>query len=183
MSGKRIPGEDIVWLPWRHGRLLADSNSKNIALKYRYLDPSMVGVLDLNVSSNSDIGMSGSFVPWAKLYDGFFFTPEHQPCENRFNMEKSLQDEDGFRRFSIPLDSFDNYLKLLKDGDKFKDLLKPEKIEIVEKTPEELARKSRRQRIDYDESVEEQSKNEEETNDENEEGEVEDGSENRFDSD
>lgn len=72
-------------------------------------------------------------------------------------MEKSLQDEDGFRRFTIPLDSFENYIKLLNNGDKFKDLLKPEKIEIVEKTPEELARKSRRQRIDYqEESIEEE---------------------------
>lgn len=137
----------------------------------------MVGVLDLNVSSNSDIGMSGSFVPWAKLYDGFFFTPEHQPCANRFNMEKSLQDEDGFRRFTIPLDSFENYIKLLNNGDKFKDLLKPEKIEIVEKTPEELARKSRRQRIDYqEESIEEEVVKPDEEATESEE-EVENGSE------
>ena len=151
----------------------ADGNSKNIALKYRYLDPSMVGVLDLNVSSNSDIGMSGSFVPWAKLYDGFFFSPEHQPCENRFNMEKSLQEEDGFHRFTIPLDSFENYLKLLENGDKFRNLLQHEKIEIVEKTPEELARKSRRQRIDYDPSMDETNKPTEESDD-NEEVDVND---------
>lgn len=140
---------------------LGDGNSKNIALKYRYLDPSQLGVLDLNVSSNSDIGMSGSFVPWAKLYDGFFFTPEHQPCENRFKFEKSLQDEDGFKRFSLPLDSFDKYLKLLENGDKFKDLLAYEKIEIVEKTPEELARKSRRQRLDFNEASQEETPTEE----------------------
>ena len=127
---------------------LGDGNSKMIALKYRYIDPSMVGVLDLNVSSNSDIGMSGSFVPWAKLYDGFYFTPEHQPCETRFNFEKSLQEEEGFHRIPLPLNSFDDYVKFLNDGDKFKDLLRYEKIEIVEKTPEELARKSRHQTLD-----------------------------------
>jgi len=117
----------------------------------------MTGVLDMNVSSNSDIGMSGSFVPWVKLYDGFFFTPEHQPCQNRFNFEKSLQDSEGFVRFKLPLDSFDNYLKLLEDGDKFKDLLAYEKIEIIEKTPEELARKSKRQRVNYGETSQEES--------------------------
>ena len=114
----------------------------------------MVGVLDLNVSSNSDIGMSGSFVPWVKLYDGFFFTPEHQPCQKRYEMEKSLQEEDGFKRIPFPLDSFDKYLEVLENGEKFKKLLAYEKIEIVEKTPEELARRSRRQRVDYVETEE-----------------------------
>ena len=118
-----------------------------IAVKYRYLDPSFVGIVDLNVSSNSDIGMSGSFVPWAKLYDGFFFTPEHQPCEGRYRMEKALQEEDGFTRIPFPLNSFDDYLKSLEDGDKFRDLLQYEKIEIIEKTPEELERRSRKQRM------------------------------------
>ena len=122
-----------------------DSNSKMIATKYRYLDPSMVGVLDLNVSSNSDIGMSGSFVPWVKLYDGFFFTPEHQPCQNRYEFERRLQEEDGFKRFTMPIDSFEKYIEALNNGEKFRDLLKPEPILIVEKTQEELDRKTRRQ--------------------------------------
>ena len=103
-----------------------------IAVKYRYIDPSMVGVLDLNVSSNSDIGMSGSFVPFVELYDGFFFTPEHQPCENRYKFEKSLYDN-GYRKYEIPIDSFDKYVSYLESGDKFKELLKPYKIEIIEK--------------------------------------------------
>lgn len=111
-----------------------------IAVKYRYLDPSMVGILDLNVSSNSDIGMSGSFVPFVKLYDGFFFTPEHQPCQNRYLFEKSLQEE-GLRSFPIPLNGFDDYLKILENGDKFKELLKPEKIVIIEKTQDEIKSK------------------------------------------
>ena len=111
-----------------------------IAVKYRYLDPSMVGILDLNVSSNSDIGMSGSFVPFVKLYDGFFFTPEHQPCQHRYLFAKSLQEE-GLRSFPIPLNGFDDYLKILENGDKFKELLKPEKIVIVEKTQDEIKSK------------------------------------------
>lgn len=120
-----------------------DANQKMIAVKYRYLDPSMVGILDLNVSSNSDIGMSGSFVPFVKLYDGFFFTPEHQPCARRYEFEKAL-DEEGFRLFPFPINGFEDYIKLLEDGDKFKDLLKPEKIEIVEKTADDIRGKRKK---------------------------------------
>ena len=122
---------------------LGDGNSKMIAVKYRYLDPSMVGVLDLNVSSNSDIGMSGSFVPFAKLYDGFFFTPENQPCKKRYDFECALAAE-GLRVFPFPINSFEDYLKLLEDGDKFKKLLKPEVIEIVEKTAEDIRTKRKK---------------------------------------
>ena len=71
------------------------------------------------------------------------------------------------------VDSFENYLKLLENGDKFRNLLQHEKIEIVEKTPEELARKSRRQRIDYDPSMDETNKPTEESDD-NEEVDVND---------
>lgn len=142
---------------------LGDGNSKMIAVKYRYLDPSMVGVLDLNVSSNSDIGMSGSFVPFAKLYDGFFFTPENQPCMKRYEFEQALAEE-GLRVFPFPINSFEDYIKLLEDGDKFKTLLKPEVIEIVEKTAEDI--RSKRKKIEVPETVENTSDNEEENTDE-----------------
>ena len=122
---------------------LGDANNKMIAVKYRYLDPSMVGILDLNISSNSDIGMSGSFVPFVKLYDGFFFTPEQQPCKKRYEFEKAL-DAEGFRLFPFPINGFDEYVKLLEDGDKFKELLKPEKIEIVEKTADDIRGKRKK---------------------------------------
>lgn len=122
-----------------------ENNGKMVAVKYRYLDPSMVGKLDLNVSSNSDIGMSGSFVPFVKLYDGFFFTPEHQPCTKRYEFEKSLE-RDGLRVFPFPVNGFEDYLKILENGDKFKTLLAPEKIEIVEKASEET--RGRRKKIE-----------------------------------
>jgi hypothetical protein len=35
---------------------LGENSSKMIAAKYRYLHPSMVGVIDLNNSSTSDTG-------------------------------------------------------------------------------------------------------------------------------
>ena len=135
---------------------LGDGNSKMIAVKYRYLVPSMVGVLDLNVSSNSDIGMSGSFVPFVKLYDGFFFTPENQPCKRRYEFECALEAE-GLRAFPFPIDSFEDYLKLLEDGDKFKHLLKPEVIEIVEKTAEDIRGKRKKIEVhEIDENIDEE---------------------------
>lgn len=147
---------------------LGEANNKMISVKYRYLDPSFVGRVDLNVSSNSDIGMSGSFTPFVKLYDGFYFTPEHQPCVNRYNFEKKLQEEDGFTRFKIPLDSFDKYLEIIGNEEKFKRLLSPLKIEIVEKTPEELERKSRRNRIDSIETLLEEEDSQNDNNNESE---------------
>lgn len=123
-----------------------------IAVKYRYIDPSMVGVLDLNVSSNSDIGMSGSFVPFVKLYDGYFFTPEKQPCQNRYLFEKELNDS-GFRAFPYPVNGFEEYIKLLENGDKFKKLLEPEKIEIIEKTQDEIKSKRKRNETNSEEDL------------------------------
>lgn len=120
---------------------LGEGNSKMIAVKYRYLDPSMVGVLDLNVSSNSDVGMSGSFVPFVKLYDGYFFDPEPQPCKNRYNFDMAM-DERGIRTFGLPVDSFEQYISILENGDRFQELLKPYKIKIVEKESEDANAKS-----------------------------------------
>lgn len=39
---------------------------------YRYVDPSHIGILDLDVSSTSDPGMSGLICPMTNIYNGFF---------------------------------------------------------------------------------------------------------------
>ena len=109
---------------------IGDSNVKKIANKYRYLHPSMCGVLDLNVSSNSDVGMSGSFVPTVKLYDKFYFTPEPEYCLNRYLFDKELK--------RTKKRSFDTYIEDKMQNDEFKDLLQYEKIEIVEKEPQNI---------------------------------------------
>lgn len=114
---------------------LGDGNNKRIAPKYRYLDPSMIGVLDLNVSSNSDIGMTGSFTPFVELYDNFFFTKEHQPCRNRYEFDKAMVEMEN-RELNVKVGSFEEYIKCLGAEDKFKLLLSPEIIQIVEKVPE-----------------------------------------------
>ena len=39
---------------------------------YRYVDPTHVGILDLDASSNSDPGMSGMICPYTKIYNHSF---------------------------------------------------------------------------------------------------------------
>lgn len=134
--------EDIAWTQ-KGPNSLGESNSKQIPQKYRYLDTSMIGVVDLNVSSNTDVGMSGSFVPFVKLYDGFYFTPEHQPCRNRYEFERALS-ESGVRLLPATIQTFEDYVAMLDNGQKFYDLLKPLKIEIVEKVPNETDSSSRK---------------------------------------
>ena len=111
---------------------LGENSSKMISAKYRYLHPSQLGILDLNVSSNSDPGMSGSFVPFVKLYDGFFFSPNPDPCDAEFRDVKDIYDgistdKDLVRRYpqlkdcyikSIPkkaMTSLDGYIKYAEE--------------------------------------------------------------------
>ena len=65
---------------------LGENSTKNVMLSIRDLHPSFIGVIDPNCSSNSDVGMSGSFVPYVKTYDRFYFTPEWEPSERMYKL-------------------------------------------------------------------------------------------------
>lgn len=110
-----------------------------ISVKYRYLDPSMVGVLDLSTSSNSDVGMSGSFVPFVQTYDGYYFTPEKEKCDARYNFDKSLIEEEKFA-LGINISDFDSYVKEIEEKNEFAEDLAYLPIEIVEKEIEPYQR-------------------------------------------
>lgn len=69
---------------------LGESSTKNVMLKMRDIHPSFIGVIDPNCSSNSDVGMSGSFVPTVKLYDKTFFCKEKEPCDNMYLTAKAI---------------------------------------------------------------------------------------------
>lgn len=115
---------------------ISENSSRTVSDKYRYLHPSMVGTVDLFTTSNSDCGMSGSIPPFVTLYDGFFFTPEKEPCKARYNFEKSLFEEDGIDR-NLKLDTFEDYIEDITKKNKFAKDLKYYPIEIIEKEPEE----------------------------------------------
>lgn len=111
---------------------LGEGNSKKIADKYRYLHPSMVGTVDLFTTSNSDCGMSGSIVPFVKLYDKFFFTDIKEPCRARYEFEKALHDDFNINR-KLKLDTFDEYIESISKKIPFEKELTYEPIVIVEK--------------------------------------------------
>jgi hypothetical protein len=111
---------------------MGESSSKMIAAKYRYLSPSMVGVQDIFTTSNSDCGMSGAFTPFVELYNGFYFTPDSEPCDARYQFDKALV-EDEHKVIEIDVTSFESYTRNLEEKAKFAEDLKYEPIEIVEK--------------------------------------------------
>lgn len=110
----------------------SSDNSKMLATKYRYLDPSMVGKLDINVSSNSDVGTSGMFTPFVKTYNGYYFVPDAEPCQARYNFDKSLVENDN-REVILNVKDFDTYLEDLETKTDFVKKLQYEPIRIVEK--------------------------------------------------
>ena len=118
---------------------LGENSSKMISQKYRNIHPSFMGSIDINVSSNSDVGMSGAFTPFVKLYNNFYFTPEGEPDQEMYMLAKDHDahyKEIGYDKMQTPEDvSFDNYedyLEYLKNKARPK-RLNPEVIKIVEK--------------------------------------------------
>ena len=64
---------------------------------YKYVDPSHIGIVDLDTSSNSDPGMSGMICPMAKLYDGSFsvFEEPHSWAEAYAPLESKYYIREG----------------------------------------------------------------------------------------
>lgn len=125
---------------------LGENSAKKISKKYRALDKSHVGKVDLNTTSNSEPGMAGSFTPFVELYDGMYFDPNREPylAQFRFEMAKRAEVEtvsDGVEilKFKddeiIPYDvnTPEEFLAFMETHDKFQKMLTYEKIQIVEK--------------------------------------------------
>ena len=119
---------------------LGENSSKMISQKYRNIHPSFMGRIDINVSSNSDVGMSGAFTPFVKLYDKFYFTPQREPDHEMFHLrqeQKEHYSEIGYDKMITPeedinFDTYEEYLEFLRHKEK-PERLKPEVIQIVEK--------------------------------------------------
>ena len=119
---------------------LGENSSKMISQKYRNIHPSFMGRVDINVSSNSDVGMSGAFTPFVKLYDKFYFTPQREPDHEMYNLrqeQKEHYSEIGYDKMLTPeedidFNTYDEYLEFLRHKEK-PERLKPEVIQIVEK--------------------------------------------------
>lgn len=111
---------------------LGEGSPNAIADKYRYLHESMVGVIDLFATSNSNYGLSGYFSPFVRTYNGFYFTPETEPCDVRYLFDKALAEEERW----VPeydTSSFENYTEDIEKKKSYDDELKYEPLIIVEK--------------------------------------------------
>jgi hypothetical protein len=111
---------------------LGETSSKLISNKYRYLHPSMLGIIDINQSSQSDVGLSGSFVPFVDIYDKYFFNPDPEPCNAKYEFDKAMSEKEGIV-ISKKTKTFQDYLDDLKKKKFFEEDLKYMPIEIVEK--------------------------------------------------
>lgn len=143
---------------------LGEKTSKNVVLKMRDIHPSYVGIIDPNCTSNSDIGMSGSFTPFVHIYDNFYFTPDWEPSTALYDSYKAVRTwaDAGIDIYKdeevTPIDINTGEVLDIKESDKWTSILpvdykdnfddalynynhlfaiENDPIEIVERAPEE----------------------------------------------
>ena len=76
---------------------------------YRYVDPSHIGILDLDASSNSDPGMSGMLCPMVNLYgNDNSFSEYQEPNTWRETYKPTIE---GYRKDLKPMVSFTKELE------------------------------------------------------------------------
>ena len=95
---------------------LGANNENNIATKYRGLDPSMIGRLDLNVVGTSDPGTSAVLVPTCKT-KGLYFDEKNEPEDFKFEFDKYLNSyintEKDCLNISPTFESVESYYDLI----------------------------------------------------------------------
>ena len=74
-------------------------NKTEIQQTYRYVDPSHAGILDLDSSTTSDPGMSGTICPLTKIYPGNSFSDYQEP---NFWEEKYKRYQEEFFMANFP---------------------------------------------------------------------------------
>lgn len=70
---------------------LGGKNENNISIKYRGIDPSYIGKIDINVCGTSDPGTSGVLTPFCKT-DGLYFNNENEPEGFMYTFDKDIND-------------------------------------------------------------------------------------------
>ena len=73
------------------------TSSGSIQKGYRYIDPSHLGIIDLDTSSNSDPGMGGILCPLGKLYQDHSFSAYDEPDTWREQFGKDQLDRSKIR--------------------------------------------------------------------------------------
>ena len=68
---------------------LGGGDEKTISPKYRSIDPSYIGKLDLNVCGSSDPGTTALLTPFCKLYD-MYFDENKEPENFKYLFDKDI---------------------------------------------------------------------------------------------
>lgn len=71
---------------------LGGNNDKTISVKYKGIDPSYLGRLDINVCGTSDPGTSAVLTPFCKT-NGLYFDDVKEPDSFKYEFDKALNDE------------------------------------------------------------------------------------------
>ena len=98
---------------------------------YRYVDPSHVGILDLDASSASDPGMSGVLCPLQRIYgDSISFSEFEEPNTWQEELTKTLA---GFRELNGKEQVFEALDKLLGEDHTEEITMLNSEIEVARK--------------------------------------------------
>lgn len=68
---------------------LGGTNENNISAKYRGIDPSYIGRIDLNYCGTSDPGTSALITPQCETH-GLYFNDEHEPEDFKYKIDKDI---------------------------------------------------------------------------------------------
>jgi len=89
---------------------LGGSNENNIAAKYRGIDSSFIGRLDINVCGTSDPGTSALLTPFCDT-DGLYFNGAMEPEGFKYNFDKDVNDWDNPNNIGLKFMDEDGYYK------------------------------------------------------------------------
>jgi len=67
-----------------------------------------------------------------ETYNGFYFTPENEPCDARYLFDKALHDEEGME-VEYDVSSMDKYFEDMIEKGYYDEELKYEPLIIIEK--------------------------------------------------
>ena len=67
-------------------------SERNISIKYRGIDPSYIGNLDINVYSSSSPGLNGSLSPFVKTKN-LYFNEDNEPQKVMYELDKEIVSE------------------------------------------------------------------------------------------
>jgi hypothetical protein len=100
---------------------------------YRYVDPSHLGILDLDASSNSDPGMSGIICPLSPLYDDHSFSIYDEPNTWRENYQEMHNNKSLYMPNAVNPITFNQDPGKLP-YEKFRSRIEDEELEITKVT-------------------------------------------------